>query len=86
MELAEFPSGATRYTMGVQAIGLREGTVVYARALTEEDYQTGAISILTTSSVITMELKQVAVYKRPAKGLSLKKLDANETVVTAYVV
>ena len=86
VELAEFPDGATRYTMGVQAIGLREGTVVYARPLSEEDYQTGAISILTTSSVITMELKQVAVYKRPAKGLSLKKLDADETVVTAYVV
>lgn len=86
VELAEFPSGATRYTMGVQAIGLREGTVGYARPLSEEDYQTGAISILTTSSVITMELKQVNVYKRPAKGLSLKKLDADETVVTAYVV
>lgn len=83
VNLDQFPV-ANRNTVGLMSAKLKEGdTVAYGGVISKDTIPATNLMLVTTKKSITIGLTNMKYMERPALGLTLKKNEEDEVVLTA---
>ena len=87
VKVSEFKSTGTN-VKGVMCVKFKEADdgVAFSNVISKEDYHGSKLLLMSKNKNIVMETKNVKESLRPAFGLSLQKLDDNDSIILGSII
>lgn len=87
VKVSEFKSTGTN-VKGVMCVKFKEADdeVAFSNVISKEDYNGSKLLLMSKNKNIVMETKNVKESLRPAFGLSLQKLDDNDSIILGSII